>query len=300
MVLWTTDLRGSVADSTDRYALLVDAGSHDPTAHPHVVRYDLVNGVAVDIADVPTNLVQNPTLGPCSGVSLLDSGDVILANDSFKTSCSYVPTIGTGKAVALWHDGVWSRDPSMLAGAAGVRPSFAGADGDDSAVRVLQGVEAVGQVHWTDAQFAPSGADDTGWYLDGDIAVGQVCANRVNEACDEQLVGLDPTTGDVRWTLPGTRLVAGDSADGRVLVGPRSSATYSNQPAGSCSTTAPVARFPARRTPHRPAPVTQHGPPAVADHQLKPPRHHCLSPRRTWRVFGAPMRWTMRWAHWCS
>jgi hypothetical protein len=32
------------------------------------------------------------------------------------------------------------------------------------------------------------------------------------------LVGLDPATGNVRWTQPGFRLVAGDPADGHVLV----------------------------------------------------------------------------------
>jgi hypothetical protein len=84
---------------------------------------------------------------------------------------------------------------------------------------VLRGVDALGQVRWTDPDFTHPGADDVGWYLDGDVAVGSVCSRRIDDACDRfEFVGLDPATGEIRWTQPGLRFVGGDPADGHVLV----------------------------------------------------------------------------------
>jgi hypothetical protein len=119
--------------------------------------------------------------------------------------------------VALWHDGTWSREPTLLARAVGVLPGFACAD--NPTAMVVRGVDALGDVRWTDSDLTHPGADDVGWYLDGDVAVGSVCSRRIDDECDRfEFVGLDPATGEIRWTQPGLRLVAGDPADGHVLV----------------------------------------------------------------------------------
>ncbi|MBK5333944.1 MAG: hypothetical protein JJD93_18355 [Ilumatobacteraceae bacterium] len=211
--------RLGIAAVTDRYALIVDNVAALGGTYEHVVRYDLVADVAVDVG-VPPELLQAPIPGPCSGglqPSLYRSGDVIVSDLTTDVVSGAVETTGTGTVVARWHDGSWSREPSLLASAVGVRPGFACED--ELATRVLRGVDALGQVRWTDANLTHPGADDIGWYLDGDIAVGQVCSSRVGDECDRfELVGLDPATGEVRWTQPGLRLVAADPADGYALV----------------------------------------------------------------------------------
>ncbi len=196
--------RLAVADATDRYALLVDVVPRlgSASTYQRIVRFDLVADVAVDIA-VPTEL-RNPTPGPCGRqpqLSLSDSGDVIVTNQA---------------VLARWHDGTWSRDPATLATVVGVRPSFACTEG--AAAAVLRGVDALGAVRWTDPDLTDPRAEGTGFYLNGAVAVGQVCFHRTGDGCDGfQLVGLDPTTGEVRWSQPGLRLLAGDPADGYVL-----------------------------------------------------------------------------------
>jgi hypothetical protein len=63
------------------------------------------------------------------------------------------------------------------------------------------------------------GADDIGWYLDCDVAIGTACSRRSAGDCTRfEMVGIDPATGTVQWTQPGFRLVAGDPADGYALV----------------------------------------------------------------------------------
>lgn len=204
---------------TDRYALLVDNVAVVGGTYEHVVRYDLVTDVAVDVG-VPNELLQARMPGPCSGglqPALSKSGDVIVSDLTTDVISGAVETTGTATVVARWHDGTWSHEPSLLAGAVGVRPGFACED--DLAARVLRGVDALGRVRWTDRALTHPGADDVGWYLDGDIVLGQVCSSRIGDACDRfELVGLDTATGQVRWTQPGLRLVAADPADGYALV----------------------------------------------------------------------------------
>ena len=211
--------RLGIADVTDRYALLVENVAVFGGAYQHIVRYDLVADVAIDVS-VPAELLQAPSPGPCSGglqPSLSSAGDVILSDLTTDVVSGAAEATGTGTVVARWHDGTWSREPASLATAVGVRPGFACENG--LAARVLRGVDAQGQVRWTDPALTHPGADDIGWYLDGDVAIGPVCSHRIAEECDQfELVGLDTTTGDVRWTQPGFRLVAGDPADGHVLV----------------------------------------------------------------------------------
>jgi hypothetical protein len=206
-----------VTDVTSRYALLVgDVLPDYPATYRHIVRYDLVNDLAVDIS-VPAELMQSPTDRACGLLSLLDSGDVILADgDSFKRSCG-VAHIATGAAIARWHDGSWSRSRSVLAGIVGIRPTFATAD--EPAAEVLQGVDALGRVRWTNPDFTRPGGDDYGWYLDGDIAVGQVISQSDANTPTGPLIGLNPATGKVRWTQPDVGGTVGvDPADGYVVV----------------------------------------------------------------------------------
>ncbi|HEX2784158.1 MAG TPA: hypothetical protein VHN36_11265 [Ilumatobacteraceae bacterium] len=210
--------RLGVADVTDRFALLVDNVAMLGGTYQLMVRYDLVADVAVDVG-VPTELSKAEPARACSGgpqPSLLASGDVIVADTTTDVVSRAAASIDPGPVVARWHNGAWSREPAVLAGAVGVRPAFS--CDDNLAARVLQGVDAVGKARWTDRQFTHPGADDIGWYLDGDVAVGQVCSRRSGDACDAaKLVGIDPATGAVRWTQPGLRLVAGDPGDGYVL-----------------------------------------------------------------------------------
>ena len=208
----------AVADVTDRYALLVDSFARDET-YERAVRYDLVADIAIDVG-VPAELLQEPPRRPCSGglqPSLSISGDVIVSEFTSDVVSGAVESIGTGAVVARWHDGTWSSEPTLLADTVGVRPGFACEDSPTA--RVLRGVDALGQVRWTDPDLTHPGADDIGWYVDGDVAVGQVCSRRIVDECDRfDLVGLDPATGEIQWTQPGLRLVAGDPADGFVLV----------------------------------------------------------------------------------
>ncbi len=211
--------RLSVADVTDRYALLTDNVAYLRGTYQHLVRYDLVADVAIDVG-VPTELLQEPTPGPCSGgrqPSLSSSGDVIISDLVTGVVSGTLDPMGTGTVVARWHDGSWAGDPASLAATVGVRPGFACAD--SPATQLLQGVDALGEVRWTNRDFSHPGTDDVAWYTDGGVAVGPVCSHRLGAECDRfELVGLDPTTGAVRWTQPGMRLVAVDPADGYVLV----------------------------------------------------------------------------------
>jgi hypothetical protein len=208
-----------VAGFTDRYALFADDDAVLGGTYEHIVHYDLVADVAVDVG-VPAELLQEPTSVPCGGglqLSLSDSGDVVLTAITTDPIPRAVDSIATGAVVARWHAGAWTRQPPALTAAFGVRPDFA--CDDNLSARVLRGVDALGQVRWTDADLTHPGADDIGWYVDGSVAVGPVCAHRVGEDCDRvEFVGLDPNTGRVRWTQPGLRLVAGDPADGYALV----------------------------------------------------------------------------------
>jgi hypothetical protein len=169
---------------------------------------------------VPPELANRPTPGACSGglqPSLSESGDVIVADATTDPVSGAVDVTGTGAVVARWHDGAWSREPSVRAGAVGVRPGFA--CDDNLAGRVLHGVDALGQVRWTDSSLTHPGADDTGWYIDGDVAIGAVCSLRLGDECQRvELLGIDPATGEVQWRQPGLRYVAGDPGNGYVLV----------------------------------------------------------------------------------
>lgn len=49
----------------------------------------------------------------------------------------------------------------MLGGIVGIRPTFATAD--DPAGQVLQGVDALGRVRWTNPELTLPGVDDYGW-----------------------------------------------------------------------------------------------------------------------------------------
>jgi hypothetical protein len=214
------DLVGlGVADVTDRYVLFVDNVAVPGATYERIVRYDLVADVAIDVG-VPAELAQNQTIGPCSGAlqpSLSGSGNVIVSNLTTDVLSVAPEPNATGPVVALWHDGTWSREPTLLARAVGVLPGFACAD--NPTAMVVRGVDALGDVRWTDSDLTHPGADDVGWYLDGDVAVGSVCSRRIDDECDRfEFVGLDPATGEIRWTQPGLRLVAGDPADGHVLV----------------------------------------------------------------------------------
>ena len=104
---------------------------------------------------------------------------------------------------------------------------------DNIAKAVLHGVDAIGHVHWTNPDLTHPGADDIGWYLDGDVAIGAVCSRREASDCTRnELVGIDPVTGDVRWTLPAA---AGCRRHDRQLTrwcGPRSWATCWSLPGG--------------------------------------------------------------------
>lgn len=210
--------RLAIADVSDRFVLLADNVSVLGGDYRRIVRYDLVDDTAVDVG-VPTELQHAPAVGPCSGglqPSLLASGDVIVDNITTDIVAVAVDSIKTGAIVARWHDGQWSNETALLADASAVQPAFA--CDDFLSKRVLTGVDALGHVQWTDAQLTHPGADDIGWYVDGDVAVGQVCSQRTGDDCDlTELVGIDPGRGAVRWTQPGLRLVAGDPADGYVL-----------------------------------------------------------------------------------
>jgi hypothetical protein len=210
--------RLGIADVTDRYVLLADNVSVFGANYQHIVRYDLVADIAVDVG-VPAELLHGPVSGACSGglqPTLLSSGDVVVENIMTDIVADAVDSIGTRAVVARWHDGRWSNEPALLAGAAAVQPAFA--CDDFLSKRVLTGVDALGHVLWTNAQLTHPGADDIGWYVDGDVAVGQVCSQRTGDDCDRlELVGIDPGSGAVRWSQPGLRLVAGDPSDGYVL-----------------------------------------------------------------------------------
>ena len=102
--------RLEIADSNDRYALLADNVAVLGGTYERLVRYDLVGDVAIDVG-VPDELVH-PASAPCSSgplLSLSASGDVV---------------IGFGPVAAVWHDGTWSRQPTVLADTVGIRPSF--------------------------------------------------------------------------------------------------------------------------------------------------------------------------------
>lgn len=208
-----------IADTTDRYALLTDNSDVFGGAAAHLLRYDLVDDAAVDVG-VPAEMASNGDAGPCRGApqpTLTESGDVLIIEQTTDVVSGAADVTDTGAVLARWHDGAWNNDPTILTDAVGVRPGFACSD--DPAERVLRGVDANGAVRWTDAALTHPGADDVGWHLDADMAVGQVCSQRIAEACQRiELVGIDPATGRVRWTQPGFRLVAGDPADGSVLV----------------------------------------------------------------------------------
>ena len=210
--------RLTIADVTDRYALLVDNVAVLGGTFEHLVRYDLVADVAVDVG-VPAELSQALPVAPCSGgpqPSLLSSGDVIIADTTTDIVPHAADSISSGAVIARWQSGSWTSDPALLADTVTVRPAFA--CDDNLSARVLQGVDALGTVRWTDQQFTHPGADDIGWYLDGDVAIGQVCSRRTGDDCVElELVGVDATTGATRWTQPGLRLVAGSPGDGYVL-----------------------------------------------------------------------------------
>ncbi len=211
--------RMGIADVTDRFALLVDDVATLGGTYERLVRYDLVADVAVDVG-VPPELSQALPAGACSAgprPMLTASGDVLIADATTDVVARAIGSVDPGRVVALWHNGAWSREPAVLAGSVGVRPAFA--CDDNLAARVLQGVDALGDPRWTDPELTHPGADDIGWYLDGDVAIGQVCSRRTGEDCTAaELVGVDPVTGAVRWTQPGLRLVAGDPENGYVLV----------------------------------------------------------------------------------
>ena len=211
--------RLGIADSTDRFALLADNVSVLGGSYQHIVRYDLAADVAVDVG-VPAELMNAHIADACGDglqPALLSSGDVVVENVSADTVTDAVESINTGAVVARWHDGRWSNEPALLSDATAVRPAFS--CDDLLSKRVLTGVDALGHVRWTDPQLTHPGADDIGWYVDGDVAVGQVCSQRTGDDCDIlELVGIDPGTGAVRWTQPGLRLVAGDPSDGYALV----------------------------------------------------------------------------------
>ncbi len=211
--------RLAVADVTDRYALLADNVAYLRGTYTHLVRYDLVTDVAIDVG-VPAELLQEPTPGPCKGgrqASLSSAGDVFISDLVTGVVSGALETTETGTVVARWHAGAWVRDTASLADTVGVRPGFACAD--SPAAQVLQGVDAIGEVRWTDPDLTHPGTDDVAWHIDGDVAMGPACSHRVGTECDRfDFVGVDPTTGAVQWTRPGMRLVAGDPADGYVLV----------------------------------------------------------------------------------
>jgi hypothetical protein len=203
--------RLALAGVTDRYALLVDTvpGVGSTGQDQRIVRYDLAADVAVDVA-VPTE-VQNPSSEPGAMrplLSLVSSGDVIVING---------PTDAGGAVLARWQDGAWSRDPATLATVIGVHPTFSFESG--TVPGELRGVDALGTVHWSDPQLTSAGTEGSGFSPDGPVTVAQVCAHLAGSGCDDyELVGLDTATGEVRWSQPGLRLVAGDPADGYVLV----------------------------------------------------------------------------------
>lgn len=201
------------ADGNGRYALFVDTqpSATSITNYQHIVRYDLAADVASDIA-VPAEL-QDPSLGVCGmtpQLSLSGWGDVIITSGTLD---------GGATVVALWHDGAWSRDPATLATVMGVHVTYACSDGSQGVPASLRGIDALGQVVWTDPDLTFAGEEGTWIYVDGAVTVTQVCSHHDSAgSCDaHQLVGIDQTTGKLRWTRPGLRLVAGDPAHGYAL-----------------------------------------------------------------------------------
>jgi PQQ-like domain len=198
---------------TDRYVLLVAPTLAGPMgAADRILRYDLVTDSVVDIA-VPAELASGNT-GPCGmtpQLSLADSGDIVVTNGS---------TDSGGAVVARWHDGTWSRDPASLATAMGVHVTYACGDGSAGPADSLRGVDALGTVLWTKPALTRPGYEGLGVYVDGAVTVTQVCTRKnAGGGCDaNQLVGIDQATGKVLWSQAGLRLLAGDPANGYLLV----------------------------------------------------------------------------------
>jgi hypothetical protein len=206
----TADLiaRLIVVDVDDRYALLADSWFDDAEL---LIRYDLVDDVATNVG--PPSEMQDLTPGIC-GVqpqySLADSGDVIVTNGTVQ---------GGSAVVAIWRDGPWSRDTSQLADVVGVRVAYDCTNEPGKVPNTLLGIDALGQVVWTNSELSLPNLEGIGFYVDDAVTVTQVCSHQDSTGvCNaHELVGINQTTGEVLWTRPGLRLVAGDPADGYVL-----------------------------------------------------------------------------------
>jgi hypothetical protein len=206
-----------IVATTDRYALLADQPDDGPLRR--LVRYDLATDTAVDVG-VPAELtavVEWQRCRPGIGPVLTDAGDVFVADVPTDIVAGVTDRTGAGPVVALWHDGSWTRDPDVLVAAVGPRPGFACAD--DGWPGTLHAVDAAGRTVWSDPTASWPMLDDGGWYLDGDVAIGQICTARDDGGCGEfALAGYDAASGGRLWALPGARIVASEPADGYALV----------------------------------------------------------------------------------
>jgi hypothetical protein len=163
--------------------------------------YDLVTN-RLTVISVPSE-IQNGSLG------FSDAEELVL-------------TGGTGgyQVLAVFRDGAWSRDPSVLRKAFGVRAIFG-----SEQPSLLVGIDATGKTVWTDNGLASAALQGTFVSSDGGVSVADVCTSWVDVGnCTEYaLAGVNTDNGEILWALPGFRLVSAHSngylltTDGSVL-----------------------------------------------------------------------------------
>ena len=140
-----------------------------------------------------TLIVVPPELGSeGTGLGLSDADELAV-----------MATTGDQKLLAVYRDGVWSRDPSVLRRApGGIFPVFSNEH--------LVGIDATGETVWTAKGLTEPALQTHVIGSDGGITVADVCTSQADAAgCTEYaLVGVDTDNGELLWALPGFRLVS--------------------------------------------------------------------------------------------
>jgi hypothetical protein len=137
--------------------------------------------------------------------ALAESADFVLIDRS-----------GGAPAVATaFHDGVWTKDPEVLAGTFGPQAAFLIGDSGPR----LTGYDARGRVLWQNEDVSTFSGEGFFGAASGDVFVVAGCWEPVDAGmCDmHEVGGIDIATGEVLWHLPDNRGV-GPVGDGYALV----------------------------------------------------------------------------------
>lgn len=166
-----------------------------------VARYDLVSGAFTAIPPPPDGFGDGD-------LALGQGDDVVLSSYS-------QPGV-----TAVFHDGAWRTDDASREASGPDRVWFASGEANGGVgPRPLQAVDGAGRVRWQNAELTDPSMEGTMVITDGAVTVANVCtADAAAGGCDRfETVGVDTTTGAVRWRLPGFRGVAA-AADGWALL----------------------------------------------------------------------------------